>query len=84
LAQRTTPQTWANIPQPTLVLFGDEASSISRNGTAETPQQRCQAYENGWQKADSQIVVGRNVLPYESTSAFVEGMLPFWQRLNHD
>ncbi len=74
----------ANIAQPTLVLFGDRASSISPSGMAETPQQRCQAYENGWQNAQSEIVVGRNVLPYESTTAFVEGMLPFWQKLNHD
>jgi pimeloyl-ACP methyl ester carboxylesterase len=72
----------ANITQPTLVLFGEQASSISPSGMTETPQQRCQAYEQGWQNAESQIVVGRNVLPYESTSAFVSGMLPFWQRLN--
>ncbi|MGB3531978.1 MAG: alpha/beta hydrolase [Microcoleaceae cyanobacterium] len=74
----------ANITQPTLVLFGEQASSISPSGMAETPQQRCQAYQEGWQKAESEIVVGRNVLPYESTAAFVEAMLPFWQRLNCD
>ena len=72
----------ASLPQPTLVLFGEEASSISPSGMAETPQQRCQAYEAGWQNAQSQIIVGRNVLPYESTSAFIQAMLPFWQRLN--
>ncbi len=71
----------ANISQPTLVVFGEDASSISPSGMSQTPQQRCQAYERGWQNAQSQMIRGRNVLPYETTSAFVEVMVPFWRSL---
>ncbi|MGF1495119.1 MAG: alpha/beta fold hydrolase [Microcoleaceae cyanobacterium] len=61
----------AQITQPTLVTFGEQASSISRSGFKESPQDRYAAYERGWQNAQCQILPGRNVLPYESTAEFV-------------
>ncbi|MGL5083931.1 MAG: alpha/beta fold hydrolase [Microcoleaceae cyanobacterium] len=67
----------AKISQPTLVAIGDRASSISRSGFTETPQDRYQAYKKGWQNADCEIISGRNVLPYESTSEFVNAVVNF-------
>ncbi|WP_413162505.1 alpha/beta fold hydrolase [Capilliphycus salinus ALCB114379] len=62
----------AGIEQPTLVAIGQKASSISRKGFSETPEQRAEAYEKGWPDARSRIIPGRNVLPYESTEDFLD------------
>ncbi|CAD5926261.1 hypothetical protein PCC9214_00986 [Planktothrix tepida] len=62
----------AEISIPTLAVFGTTASSISRSGFSETPEQRCQLYETGWKNCQSAMISGRNVLPYESTAEFVE------------
>jgi pimeloyl-ACP methyl ester carboxylesterase len=62
----------AAISIPTLAVFGTTASSISRSGFSETPEQRCQLYKEGWKNCQSAIIPGRNVLPYESTAEFVE------------
>lgn len=62
----------AEISIPTLAVFGTTASSISRSGFSETPEQRCQLYEKGWRNCQSAMISGRNVLPYESTAEFVE------------
>ncbi|NJR69597.1 MAG: alpha/beta fold hydrolase [Synechococcales cyanobacterium CRU_2_2] len=61
----------AKIAVPTLVLFGDEASSVTRSGNRESPQDRVDAYVQAFPNAIGQIIPGRNVLPYESTEAFV-------------
>ncbi|WP_277868068.1 alpha/beta fold hydrolase [Candidatus Synechococcus calcipolaris] len=61
----------AAIAQPVLVLMGDEASSISREGDQETPDQRLAAYETALSQVQLESMPGRNVLPYESTVAFV-------------
>ena len=60
-----------SIRQPTLVLVGDQASSISREGLKETPQQRLENYLKFLPNGQGQIISGRNVLPYESTRKFV-------------
>lgn len=61
----------AAIAQPVLVLMGETASSISREGDRETPRQRLAAYENTLSTVQGELMPGRNVLPYESTVAFV-------------
>ena len=65
-------QAIAEIQQPTLVVFGDRASSISREGFSESPEQRLEHYLKALPKGQGCIIPGRNVLPYESTNAFVE------------
>ena len=67
----------AAIEQPTLVAIGERASNISRKGFSETPKQRAEAYEKGWQNAKSRMIPGRNVLPYESTAEFVNLVAEF-------
>ncbi|KKD36819.1 alpha/beta hydrolase [Limnoraphis robusta CS-951] len=69
------------IAQPTLVAIGEKASSISRKGISETPEQRAQAYQNGWPHAQARIIPGRNVLPYESTAEFIEIVAEFLHSL---
>lgn len=62
----------ASIQQPTLVIFGQGASSISRTKTTETPQERVDAYLNCLPRGEGRIIPGRNVLPYESPAKFVD------------
>ena len=72
----------ANIKQSTLVVFGKESSSISREGFTETLQDRLQTYQENLAQGQTAIIEGRNVLPIESTSQFVEVVSIFWQQLN--
>ena len=62
---------------PTVVIVGDRASSISRSGKTETPQQRLNSYLEHLSQAQGTLVHGRNVLPYESTVEFVDAIAPF-------
>jgi len=65
------------ISQPTLVVVGDTASSISQVGKEETPEQRLADYLSCLPKGRGIKVPGRNVLPYESTAQFVAAIAPF-------
>lgn len=65
------------ISQPTLVVVGDTASSISQEGKGETPDQRLADYLEYLPNGRSLKLPGRNVLPYESTSEFVAAIAPF-------
>lgn len=67
----------AKIPQPTLVVLGEQTSSISSEGKPETVQERLEAYKSHLPKGEGCIIPGRNVLPYESTSEFVEAVSDF-------
>ena len=67
----------SQIEQPTLVVFGEQASSISREGKTETPQERLDAYVKHLPQGQGCFIPGRNVLPYESTSAFVNVVADF-------
>ncbi|XHX76236.1 MAG: alpha/beta fold hydrolase [Stenomitos frigidus ULC029] len=67
----------ATIAQPSLVVMGEQASSISRKGKAETPDERLQDYLTHLPKGDGVKLSGRNVLPYESTAEFVTAIAPF-------
>jgi pimeloyl-ACP methyl ester carboxylesterase len=67
----------ATITQPTLVFVGDTASSISRAGKSETPEQRLADYLKYLPKGQGLKIVGRNVLPYESTAQFVAATAAF-------
>lgn len=67
----------AVITQPTLVVVGEKASSISQVGKEETPDQRLADYLECLPNGQGLKIPGRNVLPYESTSEFVAAIAPF-------
>lgn len=67
----------AAITQPTLVVMGDKASSISREGKEETGNQRLAEYLKYLPNGQGITINGRNVLPYESTDEFVRAIAPF-------
>lgn len=67
----------ASIKQPTLVAVGETASSISKEGKQETPDERLADYLANLPQGRGVKVLGRNVLPYESTSEFVSAIAPF-------
>ena len=62
----------AQITQQTLVVFGEQTSSISREGKPETVEERVEMYTAHLPQGRGQVISGRNVLPYESTGEFVE------------
>ncbi len=76
-------QAMAKLSAPTLVILGDTASSISRSSQAETPAERMADYLRHLPQSEGKQISGRNVLPYESTQAFVEAMLPFVQVISN-
>lgn len=67
----------AKITQPTLIVVGEQASSISRKGDAETPAIRMQTYLEQLQSGKGYQISGRNVPPYESTEEFVTAVAKF-------
>ncbi|MBD1943937.1 alpha/beta hydrolase [Coleofasciculus sp. FACHB-712] len=67
----------ASISQPTLVVVGDTASSISQAGKGETPDERLADYQKSLPNAEGIKMLGRNVLPYESTVEFVNVVTNF-------
>lgn len=67
----------AQITQPTLVVFGDQASSISQEGKVETARNRLDTYLENLPQGQGCLMPGRNVLPYESTSEFVRVVTDF-------
>jgi pimeloyl-ACP methyl ester carboxylesterase len=71
----------ATITQPAFVAMGERASSISRKGKAETPDERLEDYLACLPNSEGKQLPGRNVLPYESTTAFVQAIVPFMQKL---
>jgi pimeloyl-ACP methyl ester carboxylesterase len=67
----------ATISQPTLVVVGEKATSISRTGQAESPQQRLAEYLKHLPQGQGRQIPGRNILPYESTAEFVAVVAEF-------
>jgi pimeloyl-ACP methyl ester carboxylesterase len=78
----------AQIHQPTLIVMGEAASTIDRT-TAKAREQankktgenisekRIQDYFDHLPQAQSVIIKGRNVMPYESAPEFVSAIAPF-------
>jgi len=59
---------------PVLALFGEQATGISRRGKSDTPSDKAFDYRSRLPQATACILPGRNVLPYEATSSFVEAV----------
>ncbi|MBD2292799.1 alpha/beta hydrolase [Anabaena sphaerica FACHB-251] len=72
----------AAIQQPTLVVLGETASAISKEGKKETPDERMADYLACLPEGRGIKIKGRNVLPYESTADFVAAISPFIKGLN--
>ena len=72
----------STIKQPTLVVWGEKTSSISRESDRETVPERANAYVKHLPQAQVCIIQGRNVLPVESTSELVQVITNFWQQDN--
>lgn len=70
----------SKIKQPTLAVFGEQSSSISREGKAETVPERIAAYTSHLSQGQGEVISGRNVLPYESTYEFVKVTTDFFKR----
>ena len=71
------------ISEPTFVVYGQRASSISRTGESETPDQRLSSYLEHLPDSKGVEIIGRNVLPYESTKEFVTVTSSFINGLDH-
>lgn len=67
----------SSIEQPTLVVVGEEISSITKEGKKVTPEQWLTEYLTVLPQGQGIKLPGRNVLPYESTAEFVKGISPF-------
>ena len=61
--------------------MGETASSISKDSQPEAPQKRIDQYCQTLPNGQGKIISGRNVLPYESTTAFTEACKEFLQQL---
>jgi pimeloyl-ACP methyl ester carboxylesterase len=67
----------ASIKQPTLVVVGEKADSISLAGKNESPDERLTDYLTCLPQGRGIKMTGRNVLPYESTAEFASAIAPF-------
>ena len=67
----------SEIKQPTLVVWGKKTSSISKESKGETVEERSNLYLKHLSQGEVEIIEGRNVLPYESTSKFVRVVSDF-------
>ena len=72
----------AAIDKPVLIVMGEVASSIGKEGKEETADERLKEYISYFRNLRSVKIPGRNVLPYESTSEFVSVMSPFVDEVN--
>ena len=70
----------SEIKQPTLVVWGKQTSSISKESKGETLEERSNLYLKHLSQGKVKIIEGRNVLPYESTSEFVSVVGDFLQQ----
>ncbi|MBE9222935.1 alpha/beta hydrolase [Cyanobacterium stanieri LEGE 03274] len=59
------------LDQKILLLMGDTASSVSKDGFKESPDQRIELYSKNIANLEGKKIKGRNVLPYESTEEFL-------------
>ncbi|MGK7905899.1 MAG: alpha/beta fold hydrolase [Synechococcus sp.] len=72
----------ANMQQPTYVVFGEQASSISRTGQVEPAGDRLNDYLECLPQANGCVIPGRNVLPYENSRGFVTAISPFVREID--
>ncbi|KYC42357.1 alpha/beta hydrolase [Scytonema hofmannii PCC 7110] len=67
----------SSIKQPTLVVLGEDISSIAKEGKGLNSDEWLADYLARLPKGRGVKISGRNVLPYESTTEFVRAVAPF-------
>ncbi|MDJ0697173.1 alpha/beta hydrolase [Mastigocoleus sp. MO_188.B34] len=72
----------SSIKQPTLVVVGQEISSISKEGKTVQADEWLAQYLAVLPQGTGIKLPGRNVLPYESTTEFVKGISPFIEKFS--
>ncbi|WP_174763533.1 hypothetical protein [Anabaena sp. UHCC 0204] len=65
------------------MVVGKQARGISKESKPETPDERLAYYLNCLPQSQGVKVIGKNVMPYESTKAFVEAVSPFIATISH-
>jgi pimeloyl-ACP methyl ester carboxylesterase len=68
------------LEQKILLLIGEAATSISKEGFKETPDQRIELYKKNIANVEAKKIKGRNVLPYESTEEFLTEVVNFYRQ----
>ncbi|BAQ65159.1 alpha/beta fold hydrolase [Geminocystis sp. NIES-3709] len=66
------------LEQKILLLIGEKATSVSKEGFKETPDQRIELYQKNIPNVEAKKIKGRNVLPYESTQDFLTEVVNFY------
>ena len=66
-----------SISQRTLLVVGEKARGISKESKTETTDERLAYYLNCLPQSQGVKIIGKNVMPYEYTQAFVEAISPF-------
>jgi pimeloyl-ACP methyl ester carboxylesterase len=72
----------AAIDKPVLIVMGEFASSIGKEGKEETVDDRLKGYITYFKNLRTLKIPGRNVLPYESTTEFISAMSSFVDEVN--
>lgn len=67
------------LDQKILLLIGEKATSVSKEGFKETPDQRIELYQKNISNVEAKKIKGRNVLPYESTADFLMEVVNFYR-----
>jgi pimeloyl-ACP methyl ester carboxylesterase len=67
------------LDQKILLLIGEKATSVSKEGFKETPDQRIELYQKNISNVEAKKIKGRNVLPYESTAEFLMEVVNFYR-----
>lgn len=70
------------LDQKILLLMGEKATSVSKEGFKETPDQRIELYQKNIPNVEGKKIKGRNVLPYESTEEFLTEVVNFYQQFS--
>lgn len=70
------------LDQKILLLIGEKATSVSKEGFKESPDQRIELYQKNIANVEGKKIKGRNVLPYESTDEFLTEVIDFYKNFN--
>ncbi|WP_017293613.1 alpha/beta fold hydrolase [Geminocystis herdmanii] len=70
------------LDQKILLLMGEKATSVSKEGFKETPDQRIELYQKNIPNVQGKKIKGRNVLPYESSEEFLTEVINFYQQFS--
>ncbi|WP_373479930.1 alpha/beta fold hydrolase [Geminocystis sp.] len=70
------------LEQKILLLIGEKATSVSKDGFKETPDKKIKLYQENIPNIEAKKIKGRNVLPYESTQEFLTEVVNFYHQFS--